>query len=190
MQRPFPRCIHGAGRREPVRDYAITLGDLVAMDSGGNLGLEWLWKSRSEGRVRSSVVVVRHPFPQNPSGVRLTDRDHPIKTLPTDRADQSLTERIRFRRANWRLENPNTKVLQSGVESYGEDRIAIVDHEQVRMVEDKELAELLHRPFSRWMRRDIDMENSPRADLHGDKDIQNPESRCRTDEEIARDDRL
>ena len=85
-------------RRELVRDYAITLGDLMAIDSGGNLGLEWLWKPRSEGRVRSSAVVVRRPFPQNPSGVRLADRDRPIKTLPTDRADQSLTERIGFRR--------------------------------------------------------------------------------------------
>jgi len=48
----------------------------------------------------------------------------------------------------------------------------------------------LNRPFSRWMRGDVEMENSSGAYLHGYKNVQDPESRCHGDEEITGDDRL
>ena len=37
------------------------------------------------------------------------------------------------------------------------------------MIEGEKFAELLNRPFSRWMRGDVEMENSSRAYLHGYK---------------------
>jgi len=61
------------------------------------------------------------------------------------------------------------------------------------MIESQELAELLDAPFGGWMRGmrgDVEMEDSPGADLHRDKDVQNPEGRRHRDEEITGDDRL
>ena len=52
------------------------------------------------------------------------------------------------------------------------------------------LPELLNCPLSRRMRGDVEMENSPRRDLHRNKDVQDPEGRRHRDEEITGDDGL
>ncbi len=100
----------------------------------------------------------------------LTDWDDPVETLSADRADQSFAERVRLRRTNRRPQNPDRHALQRSVESCGKYGIPVVDHEP-RMIEGEKFAELLNRPFSRWMRGDVEMENSSGAYLHGDKNI-------------------
>jgi hypothetical protein len=90
-----------------------------------------LWKSRSEGRVRSSPIVMSRPFPQDQADMLLTDRDDPVETLSADRADQSFAERVRLRRTNRRPQNPNRHALQRSVESCGKYGIPVVDHERV-----------------------------------------------------------
>ncbi len=147
---------------------AITRRQFVAVDTIRNLGLGRLRKSRSERWVRSSPIAMSRPFPQDSTDVLLTERDDPVETLSADRADQSFAERVRLRRTNRRPHNPNRHALQRCVESCGEYGIPVVDHESVGMIEGKELAELLNRPFSRWMLSDVAMENSSGAYLHGD----------------------
>ena len=55
-----------------------------------------LWNARSQAGVWTTSIVVGHPFTKHPSEMGLVHRDQPIETLPTNRADQSLAERVRL----------------------------------------------------------------------------------------------
>jgi hypothetical protein len=60
-----------------------------------------------------------------------------------------------------------------------------MNHEPVRMVEQEELTELLDGPFRRWVLGNVEMQDPPRADLHGDEDVNNPKRRRDGNEEVA-----
>ena len=53
-----------------------------------------MWNARSQAGVWTTSVIVGHPFAKNPSEMCLVNRDQPIETLPTHRADQSLPEPV------------------------------------------------------------------------------------------------
>jgi hypothetical protein len=52
--------------------------------------------ARTEAGVRSTLVVVSHPLPQNGPKMPFIQQDQPIQTLTADHADQSLTEGVRL----------------------------------------------------------------------------------------------
>jgi hypothetical protein len=53
-----------------------------------------MWNTRSQAGVWTTSVVVGHPFTKDSSEMCLMHRDQPVETLPTHRADQSLTEGV------------------------------------------------------------------------------------------------
>ncbi len=61
--------------------------------------------ARTEADVGSTMVVMGHPFPQDSPKVPFVQQDQPIQTLTTDRADQSLAERVRLRAAHRRFQH-------------------------------------------------------------------------------------
>ena len=63
----------------------------------GNAGIE--------AGVWSPVVVVSHPLLQHRPKVPFIQQNEPIQTLTTDRADQSLAERVRLRAARRRFQH-------------------------------------------------------------------------------------
>ena len=44
--------------------------------------------------MRTAPVVVRGPLAKDSSEVAFVERDQPVETLPTDRPDQALAERV------------------------------------------------------------------------------------------------
>ena len=170
--------------------YAITVGQLVSMNTGRNLGLERLRKSRSERRVRSATIVVRHPLPQNAADGRLADRSYPVQTFPADRSDQPLAESVRLWSANRRFEDMDTQILNRRIQSFGKDRISVVNHELIGMIEAEKFSKLVKCPIGGWVRRDVEMDNSARTCLHGDENVQDPERDRDGYEEITRHDGL
>ena len=50
--------------------------------------------ARSQTRMRASVVVMSDPFREYAADVPLVERNHPIQTLTTNRADQPFAIRI------------------------------------------------------------------------------------------------
>ena len=61
------------------------------------------------------------------------------------------------------------------VESLGEDTIAVMDEEAVVMVRWNRFTQLLQRPFRRWMRGHIDMQQPARGVFHDHKDSRGDE---------------
>src|SRR2546422_10340218 len=61
--------------------------------------------ARSQARMRASVVVMSDPRREYLTDVPFVERNHPIQTLATNRADQPFAIRIRLRCPHGRLEN-------------------------------------------------------------------------------------
>ena len=78
-------------------------------------------------------------------------RNDEIQTFASDGPNEALAESIRGGCSDGSLERANTKILQCEIDSGGEYRVAVMDHESMRMVECQKLAELLSRPFGRRM---------------------------------------
>jgi len=58
------------------------------------------------------------------------------------------------------------------------------------MIAGESLAELLKRPFGGWMFGDVDVEQSPRANLHCNEHVQDAETSSDHREEVTGDNRL
>jgi hypothetical protein len=65
-----------------------------------------------------------------------------------------------------------------------------VDQEPVWVIVRQKLAELLSRPLGGGMRSQIRVENPPRADFHGDEDVEDTERSRHRNEKVTGDDRL
>ena len=69
---------------------------MIVCTLAGRLALR-IRDARSQARMRASVVVMSDPFREYPTDVPLVERNHPIQTLTTNRADQPFAKRIRLR---------------------------------------------------------------------------------------------
>jgi hypothetical protein len=67
----------------------------------------------AEAGVWATLVVVSHPLAQNGPKVPFIQQDQPIQTLTTDRANQSLAERVGLRAANRRFQHRQPFAIQS-----------------------------------------------------------------------------
>ena len=108
-----------------------------------------------------------------------------IQTFAPDGSDDALAESIRGGRSDRSPQRPDAAFLERGIDSGGEDRVAVMDHESIGMVVCEEFTELLNRPFRSRMVGHVDMQNPPRSNLHRDEDVDHPESRSDGNKEIA-----
>jgi hypothetical protein len=77
----------------------------------------------------------------------LIDRNDEIQAFAPDGPNDSLAESIGGRCSDRSSESANTEIPQRRIDSGGENRVAVMDHESMRIVECQKLAELLNRPF-------------------------------------------
>ena len=70
-----------------------------------------------------------------------------IQAFPPNRADQAFTERVGLGRSNRRFQDTDAEAFQYRVQARGEDGIAVVHDEAVRMIEDQKFSELLGGPL-------------------------------------------
>jgi hypothetical protein len=122
--------------------------------------------------------------------VVLGERDQKVQALPLERAQQSLAESIRLGISHAGFEDPQPQVAYTPVELLGEDRIAVMHEEPVRVIRWDHLAQLLERPLSRGMRGRIGMQNPTSLVFHDHKDVEKPKGRRHHQAEIAGDDCL
>ena len=85
------------------RDHATAAGNPMAARRRCDSIERRIGNARSETRVRTSVIVVRDPLAEYASQVTLVQHDHEIQTLTSDRANESLAERVRLRCPHERL---------------------------------------------------------------------------------------
>ena len=79
------------------------------------------------------TIVVSDPHVKDSTEMSLAERDHEVQALAAQGADQTFTERIRLRNANRRLEYHQTHGFKGPVDLFRVNRVAIVDHEPVRV---------------------------------------------------------
>jgi len=124
----------------------------MPMAAGPNLRLEWwLRNPRSERGMRASTIVVGNEFFQNEAKVLFVHRYDAVQTLSTNCPCQSFAVGVRFWGLDRRSRHAHSEIMQRRIERGRKDRIAIVNHEPVRMQVRENLAELLRRPFCRGM---------------------------------------
>ena len=88
----------------------------------------------SERRMRSAPIVVDCEFLYDPTQMPLVAWNQIVQALSPNRSDQAFTKCICHRRSHWRFQNPHFGVFQHLVHFRGKDRVAVVDHESVRML--------------------------------------------------------
>src|SRR5712691_3847865 len=93
-----------------------------------------IWDARSQARMRASVVVMSDPLHEYPTDVPLIQRNHPIQTLATNRADQPFAIRIRLRGSHGRLENRQTHGPHGGIDALGIDAVAVVNEPSMGLI--------------------------------------------------------
>ena len=108
--------------------------------------------------------------------MRLVDRDQPIKTLPTEGADQSLAKRIGLRCPHWGLEHMPPHGRDRPVDCGGINAVPIVEDEPVGRLGADDRAKLLDRPLRRRMLRHVPVEDLTRADVEDDENMEDAEA--------------
>src|SRR5262245_65386830 len=65
--------------------------------------------------VRTSLIVVRDPLPEDLAKVTLIERHHPVQAFAPNRANHAFAERVRSRRSDRCLENgePSAAIVRS-----------------------------------------------------------------------------
>ena len=104
------------------------------------------------------------------------EEDEPVQTLPTHRADQSLTEGGRLRNPHGCLEHPPSHRRDRPVNICRVDPIPFMEHEAVRRLGGYDRAALLDGPVRCRMLGHIPMDDPPRADVQADGDMDHSET--------------
>jgi hypothetical protein len=91
-----------------------------------------------------------HPLAKDSSEVAFVERDQPVETLPADRPDQALVQRVGLRRSHRRLQNSQPHRRHGTVDRGCVDRIAIVDQKAMRSLARDRGAELLDPSAVGW----------------------------------------
>ena len=79
-------------------------------------------------------VVVTEPLPKNRANVPFARRNHEVQALAADRADHAFAKGIRLWRAHRCLQDRQPHRLQRAVNAFRVDRVAVVDHESMRLI--------------------------------------------------------
>ena len=97
----------------------------------------------TQGRMRTTLVVVGHPLPQSFPQMLLAEWNHIVQTLTPHRSDQPFAERIRLRCLHRRAQHLQTEGLQLIVHFCRKDRVAVVNEKPIVVIAGKCLAKLL-----------------------------------------------
>src|SRR5919198_6177597 len=87
----------------------------------------WLRDAWTQGHVRPSSIIMRHPYGQQTPEMVRTQWNEAIETFPPPRADEPLAERMGLRRPHRRLEHPQAQVADALVKLWREEAIAVMN---------------------------------------------------------------
>jgi len=141
------------------------------------VGPGFRWNSRTQGSMRASVVVMSHPLRKKTPQMALAERKDPIQTLAPGGADHSLTERVRLRRPDGRLQHSQAHRSERIVHNGREDRVVVVNHESIYAVSGGAISELLDRPFGCRMCRHVPVHDPPRREVEDEEHVDARERR-------------
>ena len=127
--------------------------------------------------MRAPEIVMRDPFSQNPSQMFFTKRNHEIQTLAANRSHQSFTIGIGLGRSRRGSQSLQAKTFDGLIYLLREDAVTVMDQEPIGMIARDGLTKLLYGPECRRMRGNVAVQNSPRADFHDHKDVEDAETR-------------
>lgn len=99
----------------------------------------WLFARISQSTLHSSCFncgarVIAHEIADSGTKVPLVDRDNEVQALAPNGSDDAFAKSVRGRRPDRSLVTTNTEILKPGIDSGGEDRVEVVDHESIPMV--------------------------------------------------------
>jgi hypothetical protein len=159
----------------------------------GNCSRQSRWclrQTRTQLAMRPRLVVMAPPNAKNPPQMRLPERNEEVQTLSAQRAEESLTIRVRQGRLDWRAKDPDTHGRHGRLEPRRLDAVPIVEDEAVPVWLRQDLPELLEGPRGGWVGGSIDEEQAATAHIECDKDIQDAQRRGHHDAEVAGHERL
>ena len=113
-----------------------------------------------------------------------------VQTLPPQRADEPLAERIGLRCPHWRLEHPQSQVADALVELLRENAVAVMEQKAILMVSRDRFTELLQRPGGGRVRCDIGMQHAAGRMFHQHKHVEQAKSCGDHHAEVTGDNRL
>jgi hypothetical protein len=157
----------------------------------------WLWLDRTwVGRVfaqrvlNAVLLVIAHVVADQAAKVLLIHRDDMVEDLAAAASDPSFGHSVLPRCLNARPFRLKSSGLQEGNYVGVEDRIAIQNDVAIRSCLCKSFSQLLHDPIGRWVRRDIEVQNSAAPMLNDEETVQHTERRRRHGEQVEGDDGL
>ena len=155
-----------------------TLGCFLSVSALGRVAIQ--------GHVAAGSVVVGDVALQQSPQLRLAERDHVVRALPTDRADHALDVSVLPRRAIGCGHLLDAHVRNAVREGLAVDRIAIPDQvARLGAVAGESLDDLLRRPRGRGMRSDVDVNDLASAMAENDERIKQSKRGGRYDEEVT-----
>lgn len=113
----------------------------------------------------SAPVIMCDPLLEKSPQVPLIQRDQKVQAFAANRADQSLTERVRLRSLEGRLQYLQVHRLQSRIQLGGVDAVLIVEHKPIGLPTHHDFAELLQSPVGGGMSGDIEMSDPAGSDF-------------------------
>ena len=140
--------------------------------------------------MRAPTVTMGDPGFQDQTQVGFRQWDEPVQTFPAECANNALTHGAHLGTVRRGLQHADPEGLDRFIELACEDAVAIVNQELVPIFVPDSLTQLLQRPGSARMSRDVAVDQATAAMLDYDKHIQQSECRGNGDEEIARNDSL
>src|SRR4029453_9964355 len=105
-----------------------------------------LRKAGPQTRVWPAAIVMGDPLPKSRANVLFADRNDEVYAFAADRADHTFAERIRLRSEERGFEDRQTHRLKGAIDAFRVDRVAIVDHESLRLFAQYDHPKLFCRP--------------------------------------------
>src|SRR2546425_2125431 len=125
------------------------------------------------------------PVVKNSAEMYFTERDHPVETLSTHRADQPLAMSVRLRHPHRRLQNGQTGTRQHPVDPLREDAVTIVNQKSVLWVAWRRHSQLLEGPLGGRLVSEIPVDDPSGLHLQDYEDVQQLESQGDRHEEVT-----
>jgi hypothetical protein len=112
--------------------------------------------------VGTCPVIVNDELAKDLLEVIVVQWDQIVQTLSSESAHQPLAKGVGLGSPDRGSKNSDAEVSQVLVQLFGKDRIPIMDHEPVGMIESQNLSELLDGPFRTGMPGDIQVQDLSR----------------------------
>ncbi len=143
-------------------------------------------RSISERLVTTSFIIVADELSEESSEVSFAENDNVVEELASKRAVDALDETVLPGRLWCRLDRFNAENLYAIVKPRTEDFVSIMNQKsRFGSVTRKRLEHLAQCPGGRWVRRDVEVDDSPAVVTQDQETVQKLEECGRDDDEIA-----